>query len=120
MVKREATPPIEEDCKYFIINYPYPLYANVQVEEERHDLACWIASCIGPQYLAALYYKPSVRKMLLLASTRIITEHWLHFQSNNLDDNGRKHSLRTWLLSLSTSLAARSILFSEAINGLNF
>lgn len=67
MVKREATPPLEEDCKYFIINYPYPLYANVQVEEERHDLACWIASCIGPQYLAALYYKPSSPNMVIIS-----------------------------------------------------
>ena len=60
MVKREPTPPIEDDTKFLIINHPYPLHAAPVIEEERVKLAHWLASCVGQDYLIAIYYKPTV------------------------------------------------------------
>ena len=63
MVKREPTPPIEDDCKYLIVHFPYPMYANMMREDHRIEFAHWIAACIGDRYLATLYFKPSVRNI---------------------------------------------------------
>ncbi|KAL5512578.1 hypothetical protein ACEPAG_3231 [Sanghuangporus baumii] len=66
MPKREPTPPLEDDSKFLIINYPFPLHANMTIEKERVELAHWIASCIGQDNLTAIYYKPSAPNMVII------------------------------------------------------
>ncbi|EJD08189.1 uncharacterized protein FOMMEDRAFT_16648 [Fomitiporia mediterranea MF3/22] len=66
MPKREPTPELEDDFKYFVVNYPYPLHARMDSISERHELAHWIASCIGKDDLTAVYYKPSAPNMIII------------------------------------------------------
>lgn len=66
MPKREATPPLDDEFKYYIVYNPYPLHANMVIVEERLAFARWIASCIGPNYLFAIFHKPSVCYMFTL------------------------------------------------------
>lgn len=60
MPKREPTPPQDDDLKYFVVNYPFPLHANMQIPEERLTFAQWISCSLGQEYLTAIYHKPSV------------------------------------------------------------
>ncbi|KAH8110567.1 hypothetical protein DFH11DRAFT_1690809 [Phellopilus nigrolimitatus] len=66
MVKREGTPPTDDDSKYFTVNYPYPLYVNMISKPERDAFALWIASCIGQEYLVSVYIKNSAPNMVIV------------------------------------------------------
>ncbi|KAI5122339.1 hypothetical protein M0805_002506 [Coniferiporia weirii] len=66
MPKREPTPEPADESKYLIINYPYPLHANMSIESERYLFAHWIASCIGKDFLLAIYHKPSAPNMVII------------------------------------------------------
>jgi len=66
MPKREPTPPLDDDLKYFVVNYPYPQHADMKIPEERETFARWIACCIGKDYLFAIYHKPSAPNMVII------------------------------------------------------
>ena len=62
MPKREPTPHLDEDFKYLIVNYPYPLHANINIEGDRFAFTHWLSTFIGQENLFAIYHKPSVRR----------------------------------------------------------
>lgn len=61
MPKRPVTPEIDDGAKYLTVVNPYPVRPNMYLDKPRELFAQWIAACIGPAYIRAFYYKPTVR-----------------------------------------------------------
>ncbi|THH06172.1 hypothetical protein EW145_g4273 [Phellinidium pouzarii] len=100
MPKREVTPEPADDSKYLIVNYPYPLHANMTIEQERYGFAHWIASCIGKESLLAIYHKPSAPNMVIIEVAKtcpqiknLLGAHkWRNFLQNPEADEVDKES----------------------------
>ena len=72
MPKRPPTPETDEEHKYLIIHYPYPLHADMNEPDDVRTAALWVACVVGPKYLYAIYYKPKV--CLSRISSSLMTE----------------------------------------------
>ena len=70
MVKREKSPEIEEDVRLYVAWMPYPLNANLELEEDRKACALWVVEIVGPELLMNIYQKPSVRSIPFLVFGR--------------------------------------------------
>ena len=65
MPKRVPTPPPpDNEPRYLTITYPYPIHANMELDEDRKELAFWLACCVGKDNLYAICHKPTVRQLL--------------------------------------------------------
>ena len=62
MPARPRTPsPGPDEPKYLTVAWPYPLHANMELPGDLKQCVYWLASCIGPDPLLAVFHKPSVR-----------------------------------------------------------
>ena len=66
MVKREKSPEIIEEARYFTVCQPFPLNANWIFPEDQQACATWIAECIGLEHLYGIHHKPSARSFLFI------------------------------------------------------
>ncbi|KZT72383.1 hypothetical protein DAEQUDRAFT_723090 [Daedalea quercina L-15889] len=49
--------------RYMTVQHPYPMNADMDIEDDRMAFAYWIASCIGRENLLAFFHKPNVRDL---------------------------------------------------------
>ncbi|KIM44408.1 hypothetical protein M413DRAFT_24911 [Hebeloma cylindrosporum] len=75
MVKRDKSPEVVEDSRFFTIFLPYPLNGDWQDESETRKLAWWIAECVGEESLWAILWKPSSAGMVLIEVSKSFTDH---------------------------------------------
>ncbi|TFK50886.1 hypothetical protein OE88DRAFT_191365 [Heliocybe sulcata] len=76
MVKRAPTPPPawDDEPKYFVVYQPYPINANMELPGDRIRCSFWLACILGdPEYLNALYHKPSSQSIVIIEVKRGFT-----------------------------------------------
>ncbi|KAH8103490.1 hypothetical protein BXZ70DRAFT_734076 [Cristinia sonorae] len=71
MPARPRTPsPGPDEPKYLTVVSPYPLHANMELLGDLKQTVYWIASCIGPDPLFAVFHKPSAPNMIIIEVAR--------------------------------------------------
>ncbi|OBZ69908.1 hypothetical protein A0H81_10374 [Grifola frondosa] len=114
MPHRPTTPTPVDENRFLTIVHPYPLQANMKLQEDREECSRWLARFIPPNALIAIYYKPRSPSMLIVEIQRevpqlenILGEHtWSEFLRNPGDQEKDRVS-RLFFCTLGTGRAVQ-------------
>ncbi|KAL4249629.1 hypothetical protein ABKN59_006184 [Abortiporus biennis] len=85
---------IEDDTKFLCIYRPYPLNANIELDEDARHVVFWLACITGKEHIVALHFKPRTERIIIAEISKkfdrwndLLGEHkWSEFLQNPTEE----------------------------------